>query len=77
LQPVQIIAAIPGTGSATVYWQTPPEFAVVVSGHESRRITAAGATFDRLVNQVVPPVIRLVRTGRIAGNVKFHYAIFT
>lgn len=76
-QPVQVIAVSPATGSAVVYWQTPP---VVVMKQETRgspKLNPAGATFDRLMNQRTPVMLAPTRIGKIRGNVKFSYVVFS
>lgn len=76
MQPVQVIAVEPATGSAVVKWQTPPMTANVRETQRTR-LNAAGATFDRLSNQRWPDVFSLMRIGRVRGNVKFSYTVFT
>lgn len=75
MQPVQIIAVSPATGSATVYWQTPPMLAMspVLNGGPKR--DTVGATFDRLDNQRYPLQMVPTRIGKARGNVKFSYTV--
>lgn len=75
-QPVQVIAVVPGSGSAVVHWQTPPMIAMVKETQQGRRNTV-GATFDRVINQRHPEVFTPRRLGKVRGNVKFSYTIFT
>ncbi len=73
MQPVQVIAVSPGSGSATVYWQTPPAYTMSEGGPSGRRDapnTAAG--FDPRY-PYVQSVAR--RKGRVRGNVKFNYSV--
>jgi hypothetical protein len=75
MQPVQVIAVTPAAGSAVVMWQTPPGFAmrpVLASG--SNR-SPAGATFDRVVNQLGPIQYVPTRIGKVRGSVKFSYTV--
>lgn len=76
MQPVQIIAVAPATGSAVVYWQTPPYVAMSQQLSDGK-FGAAGATFDRLMNQRTPAVFTPTRIGKVRGNVKFTYTILT
>jgi len=76
MQPVQVIAVAPATGSATVMWQTPP----VVTMNEQLnygRFSPAGATFDRLINQRAPSVSIATRINKVRGNVKFSYMVLS
>jgi len=76
MQPVQIIAVAPATGSAVVYWQTPP-YVAMSQQLSNGKFGAAGATFDRLMNQRTPAVFTPTRIGKVRGNVKFTYTILT
>ena len=76
MQPVQVIAVAPATGSAVVYWQTPPYVAMEAQLSDGK-FGAAGATFDRLMNQRTPAVFVPTRLGKVRGNVKFTYTILT
>jgi len=76
MQPVQIIAVAPAAGSAVVYWQTPP-YVAMSQQLSNGKFGAAGATFDRLMNQRTPAVFTPTRIGKVRGNVKFTYTILT
>jgi hypothetical protein len=76
MQPVQVIAVAPATGSAVVYWQTPP-YVAMSQQLSNGKFGAAGATFDRLMNQRTPAVFTPTRIGKVRGNVKFTYTILT
>lgn len=76
IQPVQVIAVAPATGSAVVYWQTPPYLAMSQQ-LSNGKFGAAGATFDRLMNQRTPAVFTPKRLGKVRGNVKFTYTILS
>lgn len=76
MQPVQVIAVEPGAGSAVVKWQTPPISGIKQEGQVGRRNTV-GATFDRVINQLLPETFQLNRAGRVNKNVKFSYLVFT
>lgn len=75
MQPVQVIAVEPGTGSAVVHWQTPPIISMSPVVNDSPRRNTVGATFDRLANQRWPTTFTPNRLGRVRGNVKFTYTI--
>lgn len=75
MQPVSIIAVSPSSGSAIVYWQTPP-IHLISQVSLAGRLNTAGATFDRLVNQRTPAEMRTIRTSCVRGNIKFTYVIF-
>ena len=76
MQPVQVIAVEPATGTAVVKWQTPPMIAMSRQLNNGR-VGAVGATFDRLINQREPAVFIPTRLGKVRGNIKFTYAIFS
>lgn len=76
MQPVQVIAVAPATGSAVVYWQTPP-YVAMSQQLSNGKFGASGATFDRLMNQRTPAVFVPTRLGKVRGNVKFTYTILT
>jgi len=76
IQPVQVIAVAPATGSAVVYWQTPP-YVAMSQQLSNGKFGAAGATFDRLMNQRTPAVFTPTRIGKVRGNVKFTYTILS
>lgn len=71
MQPVQVVAVAPASGSATVYWQTPTSFTteVVVSG--GGRDAPATTSDPRFPN--VATIQR--RKGLVRGNVKFLYQV--
>jgi hypothetical protein len=75
MQPVQVIAVAPATGSAVVYWQTPPMVAMERQ-YSDGKFNAAGATFDRLMNQRDPAVFTPTRINKVRGNVKFTYSVY-
>ena len=75
MQPVQVIAVDPGTGSFVIHWQTPPMITMdkLTDANSSR--DAAGATFDRLINQRLPKEFVPRRLGKVRGNIKFTYMV--
>jgi hypothetical protein len=75
MQPIQVIAVAPATGSAVVYWQTPPMVAMEQQ-YSDGKFNAAGATFDRLMNQRDPAVFTPTRINKVRGNVKFTYSVY-
>lgn len=77
MQPVEIISVEPATGSAVVKWQTPPAYGVKVERQEGQRRNTVGATFDRVLNQRLPIAFSQVRLGKVRGNVKFSYTVFS
>jgi hypothetical protein len=75
MQPVKITAVEPAAGSATVYWETPPLISmnsVVPGGRRDAPSTAAGMDARYMDIPRVP-----VRLGKVRGNVKFSYVIFS
>jgi hypothetical protein len=76
MQPVSIIAANPGAGSASVYWQTPPM--VTEKKNSQMMFLTAGTTVlgspkdPQAINQ--GPASRI---GKVRGNVKFSYVVFS
>lgn len=76
MEPVQVIAVEPASGSAVVKWQTPPMTGSALETQQGRR-NAAGATFDRLDNQRWPEVFAPTRIGKVKGNIKFSYVVFS
>jgi hypothetical protein len=64
VEPINILAVIPGTGSAVVHWETPP---IVTETPLLTRGTGATAMRDR------QDVAR--RLNKVRGNVKFYYTI--
>lgn len=73
-QPVEIISVEPASGSATVYWQTPPMTGYKVLNKESR-LNAASTVAGAAINQRLPLEYTPIRLGKVRGNVKFSYAI--
>ena len=71
LQPVSIIAAVPGAGVATVYWQTPPYLTFSINP-QMQGITGAAQSPKDI--QAMAQGIAL-RLGRVRGNVKFAYMV--
>lgn len=65
--PVQVIAVNPGTGSAVVYWQTPPIYAVSPRLPESPKLNTRSVLETRGQS--------LRRIGKVRGNVKFSYMV--
>jgi hypothetical protein len=72
MQPVQVIAVEPGSGTAVVKWQTPPITAVVPIDSRSPQLGAG-----TLANSGTNRDLRFVpfRRGRVRGNVKFSYMV--
>lgn len=77
MQPVQVIAVEPSTGTAVVKWQTPPMLTMRVLTKPGQRRDAVGATFDRVINQNIPERFQPIRLGKVRGNVKFSYVVFS
>lgn len=75
MQPVSVIAVSPGSGSATVYWQTPPAIGFDIQADPGLRKTIADTVAGAVFNARAPQVIRANRVGRVRGNVKFSYMI--
>jgi len=73
MQPVNIVAVVPASGSCVVHWETPPIIVtspVVPSGRRDAPSTAAG------FNPRYPSVVfKTKRIGKVSGNVKFSYTI--
>lgn len=72
LEPVQVMAVAPATGTATVYWQTPPQIVVAPTPSLSPNFgggTAANSGTNRDLQFTAG------RLGRVRGNVKFTYLI--
>lgn len=72
LEPVQIMAVAPASGSATVYWQTPPQQAVRPLAGISPNFgggTAANSGTNRDLQ------FTALRLGRVRGNIKFTYLV--
>lgn len=75
MQPVQVIAVEPGSGSAVVKWQTPPMTveldAIALRAPNFGGGTAANSGANR------DPQIITKRIGKIRGNVKFTYLVLS
>lgn len=71
MQPVQVIAVEPASGSAVVKWQTPP---LLSDGILSTIGGNAGISATVNINR--DPQRMGKRGGRVRGNVKFSYAVF-
>jgi hypothetical protein len=71
MQPVSVIAVEPGTGSAVVYWQTPPM--VSTSNVLTRGNLGAGTLANSGTNRDLQMKAR--RLGMVHGNVKFTYTV--
>jgi hypothetical protein len=75
MQPVVVTAVEPGSGSATAYWHTPPIVAavrIVPDGKRDSPSTVVG--FDPRYPYRQQESRRL---GRVKGNVKFSYVVFS
>jgi hypothetical protein len=72
MQPVSVIAVNPGSGSATVYWQTPP----MIASRQVPTMTGGTATQIPKDPQAVAR-IEAIRIGKARGNVKFSYLVLT
>lgn len=75
MQPVQVVAVNPASGSAVVYWQTPP--VVVMSTGEQNagrrdQNTASSFLADQRLRLPLPSPHRI---GKVKGNVKFSYMV--
>jgi hypothetical protein len=72
MQPVSVIVAEPGAGSAVVKWQTPPmvveTFSMRVGGQPASGIVPGFKDPQALAGPAV-------RRGRVRGNVKFTYQV--
>lgn len=77
MQPVNVVSVTPATGSAVVEWETPPMLTMSPVLQEGQRRKVVGATFDRVINQVLPISIETHRIGKVRGNVKFSYVVFS
>jgi len=75
MQPVQVIATFPATGSALVYWQTPPMIT------QKKLPSAGGQPASAIIPGLKDPqsVSRseATRIGKVRGNVKFSYLVFS
>jgi len=76
MQPVQVISVAPATGTAVVHWQTPP---MIANRRElsNGRWHQAAAPVQAIINQIVPFVHIPTRIGKVRGNVKFSYTVFS
>jgi hypothetical protein len=75
MQPVKITAVEPAAGSATVYWETPPMVgmtSLVPNGRRDSPSTAAGMDARYMDIPRYP-----LRLGKVRGNVKFSYVVFS
>lgn len=73
MQPVQVIAVEPGTGSAVVKWQTPP---MIVESQDNQRLApnmGSGTLANSGTNRNIPFTAK--RIGKVRGNVKFSYMV--
>lgn len=77
MQPVSVVSVTPATGSAVVAWETPPITTTQIITQDGQRRNVVGATFDRVINQVLPIVVETKRIGKVRGNVKFSYVVFS
>lgn len=69
MMPVKVTAVFPATGSATVYWETPPIVVHrAVSLDQGKTATLTDGTLGRAVMEAV-------RLNKVRGNVKFSYFI--
>lgn len=74
LQPVLVTAVNPASGSATVYWQTPPML-TMVQEVAIGRLNQASSVAAPLSNQQNPEAWTPTRLGRVRGAVKFSYMV--
>lgn len=73
LQPVQVIAVEPATGTALVKWQTPP----MITFPYNPRVAGTSSTPPALPKDLQQFADRIAtRLGKIRGNVKFSYLVF-
>lgn len=74
MQPVQVIAVEPASGSAVVKWQTPPMIVM------RPRALAGGEPASAIVPGLKDPQALALghaqRLGKVRGNVKFSYTVF-
>lgn len=72
MQPVSIIAVAPGAGSAVVMWQTPPYLTdKKLSRMQNGTLTSIPKDSQAVVTGVA------TRLGKVRGNVKFSYVVFS
>ena len=77
MQPVSVVSVTPATGTAVVEWETPPMLTITTMVQEGQRRNVVGATFDRVINQRLPLAFETRRIGKVRGNVKFSYVVFS
>jgi hypothetical protein len=77
MQPVSVVSVTPATGTAVVEWETPPMLTITTLVQEGQRRNVVGATFDRVINQILPLAFDTRRIGKVRGNVKFSYVVFS
>lgn len=77
MQAVIAVSVTPATGTAVVAWETPPITITRIVTQDGQRRNVVGATFDRVINQVLPISIETHRIGKVRGNVKFSYVVFS
>lgn len=77
MQPVNVVSVTPATGSAVVAWETPPMLTMSPVLQEGQRRNTVGATFDRVINKLLPASFQMKRLGKVRGNVKFSYVVFS
>jgi hypothetical protein len=73
MQPVSVVAVNPATGSATVYWQTPPMVVESFLGTLAPSF-GSGTAANSGTNRDRQTVAK--RLGKVHGNVKFSYVVF-
>lgn len=77
MQPVSVVSVTPASGSCVVAWETPPMLTHSPILQEGQRRNVVGATFDRVINQILPLAFDTRRIGKVRGNVKFSYVVFS
>lgn len=75
MQPVQVIAVEPGSGSAVVKWQTPPIFTTDFLSDRPAPNFGNGTAANSGTNRDYRPTTR--RIGGVRGNVKFTYMVLS
>jgi hypothetical protein len=75
MQPVQVIAVVPGSGSAVVHWQTPPMLAPQnpsrMAGQPANNVVPGAKDPQAIADRGVK------RVGNVRGNVKFSYTVLS
>jgi hypothetical protein len=71
MQPVSVIAVEPASGSAVVKWETPPMIA------ESPLATISSPLGNGAPSASSDRQTRATRLGKVRGNVKFSYVVFS